>query len=97
MVAVANPGILSEKFPECEPTGTPSFNPMSLSYGLTLSEPFPEHVVDAGIGHSQAVARKHGFQATDDRSAQAIGGALSGSSDGAKTRQNPIRQFAETD
>ncbi|MCE9607586.1 MAG: site-specific integrase [Planctomycetia bacterium] len=54
-----------------------------------LMESFPAHVVCAWIGNSEAVARKHYLQVTDDHFAKASGQAV-------KPVQNTVQQSAET-
>ncbi len=56
-----------------------------------LEEEFPSHVVCAWIGNSEAVARKHYLQVTDDHFARAAGG---GAESGAAAVRNPVRQAA---
>ena len=56
-----------------------------------LEEEFPSHVVCAWIGNSEAVARKHYLQVTDDHFARAAGGAAESA---APALRKPVRQPA---
>jgi integrase len=55
-----------------------------------LEETFPSHVVCAWIGNSEAVARRHYLQVTDDHFARAVEGVAP------EAVQNPVQQPAGT-
>lgn len=58
-------------------------------------EDFPAHVVCAWIGNSEAVARKHYLQLTDDHFAKAVGEVPKTAPPLPSAVQNPVQQNAE--
>ncbi|MBL9082519.1 MAG: site-specific integrase [Planctomycetales bacterium] len=60
-----------------------------------LMEDYPAHVVCAWIGNSEAVARKHYLQITDEHFAKAAGKVAETAPPQASALQNPVQQTAE--
>ncbi len=63
------------------------FNALRATRDTELREQFPSHVVDAWIGHDEAIAKKNYLQVTDEHYQRAAGGAL----------QNPVQYPAALD
>jgi len=65
------------------------FHNLRSSRQTELAESFPSHVVCDWLGNSEAVAREHYLQTTDDHFARALDGL-------AKAKQNPKQQSTST-